>query len=197
MAINFLTSTNTTFEVVITADMSVTCTDDQRGQYLNTGDMGVLEDVGKEATVFTLRPLGPAEREQAEIRAGAYSRSELGRLLWVEAPNDPREKARWHHNLPVDEREAYADYEAYISRVYIEMIRESLVSIDGEPGTIEMIQQIRPDSMRVTTITELVLHIQRASLVGDSGKQLLPPPYGFLLVRGEAGTVHNVARIKS
>jgi len=70
----------------------------------------------------------------------------------------------------VDEREAYADYEAYISRVYIEMIRESLVSIDGEPGTIEMIQQIRPDGMRVTTITELVLHIQRASLVGDSGK---------------------------
>lgn len=170
MAINFLTSTNTTFDVVVTADMSVTCTDDQRGQYLNTGDMGVLEDVGKEATVFTLRPLGPAEREQAEIRAGAYSRSELGRLLWVEAPNDPREKARWHHKLPIDEREAYADYEAYISRVYLEMIRESLVSIDGQPGTIEMIQQIRPDGMRVTTITELVLHIQRASLVGDEGK---------------------------
>ena len=50
------------------------------------------------------------------------------------------------------------------------MIRESLVSIDGQPGTIEMIQQIRPDGMRVTTITELVLHIQRASLVGDEGK---------------------------
>jgi hypothetical protein len=170
MAINFLTSTESTFDVVVTADLSVTCNDEQRGQYLNTGDMSFLEDVGKSATVFTLKPLGPSEREQAEIRAGAYSRSELGRLLWVEAPNDIREKARWHHNLPIDEREAYADYEAYISRVYIEMIRESLVSIDGEPSTVDTIQKIRPDSIRVATITELVLHIQRASLVGDEGK---------------------------
>ena len=170
MALNFLTSTNTTFDVVVTADNSVTCNDDQRREYLNTGDMNALEDVGKEVTVFTLKPLGPSEREQAEIRAGAYSRSELGRLLWVEAPTDVRDKARWHHELPKDEREAYADYEAYISRVYIEMIRESLVSINGEPATVDMIQMIRPDSMRITTITELVLHIQRASLTGDQGK---------------------------
>ena len=75
MAINFLTSTESTFDVVVTADLSVTCNDEQRGQYLNTGDMSFLEDVGKSATVFTLKPLGPSEREQAEIRAGAYSRS--------------------------------------------------------------------------------------------------------------------------
>ena len=42
---------------------------------------------------FTLKALSPAEREQAEIRAGAMTRSELGRLLWSEAPDDPREKA--------------------------------------------------------------------------------------------------------
>jgi len=170
MAINFLTSTESTFDVVVTADSSVTCNDDQRRKYLNEGDMNHLEDVGSDATIFTLKPLGPSEREQAEIRAGAYSRSELGRLLWVEAPNDLKLKARWHHELPIDEREAYADYEAYISRVYIEMIRESLVSINGEPATVDMIQRIRPDSMRITTITELVLHIQRVSLTGDQGK---------------------------
>ena len=137
MAINFLTSTESTFDVIVTADNSVTCNDDQRRKYLNEG---------------------------------AYTRSELGRVLWVEAPTDLRDKARWHHELPIDEREAYADYEAYISRVYVEMIRESLVSINGEPATVDMIQRIRPDSMRITTITELVLHIQRVSLTGDQGK---------------------------
>jgi hypothetical protein len=117
-----------------------------------------------------LKPLGPADREAAEIRAGAFSRSELGRYLWIEAPTDAHKKARWHHGLSIEEREALASYEAYISRVSIEMIRESLVEIDGHEGTVEMIQDIRPDSFRISTITELVLHIQRASLVGDSGK---------------------------
>ena len=170
MAINFLTSTESTFDIVISADDSVTCDSEQYNKYMNTGDMSVLEEVKEEATIFTIKPLGPSEREQAEIRAGAYSRSELGRLLWIEAPTEKNEKARWHHALPIDEREAYADYESYISRVYIEMIRESLVSINGEPSNVDMIQRIRPDSMRIATITELVLHIQRSSLVGDSGK---------------------------
>ena len=169
MALHFLTSTNQTFEVVVTCDPSVDCTKEQRDEYLNTGDLSKL-DIGKDATRFTLKPLGPADREAAEIRAGAFSRSELGRYLWIEAPSEPKIKARWHHDLTIEEREALASYEAYISRVSIEMIRESLVEIDGDEGTVEMIQDIRPDSFRISTITELVLHIQRASLVGDSGK---------------------------
>jgi hypothetical protein len=31
------------------------------------------------ATMFTLKALSPQEREEAEVRAGAYTRSELGR----------------------------------------------------------------------------------------------------------------------
>tara|TARA_R100001463_G_scaffold69564_1_gene123046 strand:- start:226 stop:738 length:513 start_codon:yes stop_codon:yes gene_type:complete len=170
MALHFLTSTDQTFIVVVTSDPSVSCNDEQRAEYLNTGDLSKLDNVGEDATKFTLKPLGPAEREQAEIRAGAFSRSELGRYLWVEAPNDPLKKARWHHKLAVDEREALASYESYISRVYVEMIRESLLKINDEDASVDMIQTIRPDALRIGTITELVLHIQRASLVGDAGK---------------------------
>ena len=50
------------------------------------------------------------------------------------------------------------------------MIRASLVSIDGNEADLETIQSIRPETHRVQAITELVLHVQRISLVGDSGK---------------------------
>ena len=70
----------------------------------------------------SLKALSPAEREEAEVKAGAYTRSELGRLLWVEAPSETKERARWHHALTDDERQAMSDYQAYLSRVYIEMV---------------------------------------------------------------------------
>ena len=50
------------------------------------------------------------------------------------------------------------------------MIRASLQAVDGESATLDTIQSIRPESHRVQAITELVLHIQRISLLGDSGK---------------------------
>ena len=114
--------------------------------------------------------MSPSEREQAEVQAGAYSRSELGRMLWVEAPTNTNERARWHHALTNDEREAMASYEAYLSRVYLEMIRASLIKIDGEEASLEQVQNIRPDSFRVRAISELVAHIQRISLLGIEGK---------------------------
>ena len=116
------------------------------------------------------RDEAPAEREQAEIRAGAMTRSELGRLLWSEAPDDQREKARWHHQLSNDEREAMSEYQQYLNNVYNEMIRASLISINDVDATLEQLQMIRPESHRVQTISELVLHIQRISLLGDQGK---------------------------
>ena len=91
-------------------------------------------------------------------------------MLWVEAPSEKVERAKWHHALSVDEREAMADYQAYISRVYIEMVRASLTHIDGEPASIDQVQLIRPDDVRSSTISELVIHIQRISLLGDEGK---------------------------
>jgi hypothetical protein len=63
-----------------------------------------------------------------------------------------------------------ADYNAYINRVYIEMLRSSLKLIDGEPAIVEQLSLIRPDSHRTQTTSELVLHVQRISLLGDSGK---------------------------
>lgn len=169
MALHFSTSTNDHFTIVVTCDSAVNFTDESKAAYFNTGDLSLL-DVGEDATRFTLKPLGPQDRERAEIRAGAFTRSELGKLLWIEAPTDKVEHARWHHALTEDEREALASYEAYISKSYVEYVSEALVSINDEPATIDMINSIRPEHMRITTITEIVLHLQRVSLLGDVGK---------------------------
>lgn len=169
MALTFLTSEDQTIDIVITCDKALEASDEQKKTYLSSGK---LEDLGsvEGATKFTIKALSPSEREHAEVQAGAYSRSELGRLLWVEAPVDSSERARWHHALTDDEREAMAGYEAYLSRVYLEMIKASLLSIDGEEASLEQVQAIRPDSFRVRAISELVAHIQRISLLGIEGK---------------------------
>ena len=154
---------------MVTCDPAVECSPDQRSAYLETGDSTHLT-IKEGATAFTLKALSPPEREQAEIREGAMTRSELGRLLWSLSPDDVEEKARWHHELSDSEREAMSQYQQYLSRVYDEMIRASLVSIDNEPANLDQLQMIRPESHRVQTISELVLHIQRISLIGDQGK---------------------------
>jgi hypothetical protein len=169
MALTFLTSEDQTIDIVITCDKTLEASEDQKKNYLSSGN---LEDLGsvEGATKFTIKALSPSEREQAEVQAGAYSRSELGRLLWIEAPTNTNDRARWHHALTNDEREAMASYEAYLSRVYLEMIRASLIKIDGEEASLEQVQNIRPDSFRVRAISELVAHIQRISLLGIEGK---------------------------
>ena len=170
MALTFLTSADQIINVVVTCDSAIECTPEQRVQYLSSGNLDELEYVGDEVTTFTLKALSPSEREHAEQRAGAYTRSELGRLLWTEAPTDQNERARWHHELSDDEREAMSDYQAYLNRVYIEMLNSSLTHIDGEQATAEQVQLIRPDDIRATTISELVMHIQRISILGPEGK---------------------------
>jgi len=169
MALHFLTSSEMSIDVVVTCDSAVEATEEQKAAYL---DSGKLEDLGSHegATMFRLKALSPSEREECEVRAGAYTRSELGRLLWVQAPVDPTERASWHHALTEDEREAMASYQGYLNRVYVEMVRASLTHIDGEPSTVEQVQAIRPDDHRALAMGELVLHVQRISLLGDSGK---------------------------
>ena len=168
MAISFLTSTEVEVDVYLTMDESIELTEEQRSTYLSKG---IFEGKVKEgATVFKLKALSPSDREEAEVRAGSYTRSELGRILWIESPSDDKEKATWHHSLSDEEKQALGSYQAYLNRVYVEMIRSSLVSIDGNEASVDQIQMIRPESHRVQAITELVLHIQRLSLLGDSGK---------------------------
>ena len=168
MALNFSLSADIHHDVVVTCDPAVICDDEQRSKYLESGDISHLQAAG--ATVFTIHALSPSQRENAAITAGAYTRSELGRMLWAESPDEIKERARWHHNLNDDERSALAEYQAYISRCYVEMISEALISIDGQDATIDQIQKIKPESHRLQTITELVQHVQRLSLVSDSGK---------------------------
>jgi hypothetical protein len=169
MALSFLTSSEQTQEVVVTCDPEVTASAEQRSAYLESGDLSALGEVGQ-ATRFTLKALSPSEREDAEARAGALIRSELGRLLWTEAPIEERERAEWHHALTDDERRAMSDYQAYLNRVYQEMINSSLILIDGEEADAEQLQLIRPEAHRIQTVSELVLHIQRISLLGIEGK---------------------------
>ena len=170
MALSFLTNADHTVEVVGTCDPEVEADESQRSAYIQSGDLSELGSVSDQATRFTLKALSPSEREDAEVRAGALRRSELGRLLWSEAPIDSAERARWHHALTDDEREAMSGYNAYINRVYVEMLRASLKLIDGEEASVEQLELIRPDSHRTDTISQLVLHVQRSSLLGDQGK---------------------------
>jgi len=169
MALHFLTSSEQTIDVVSTCDPSVKIDESRYYEYLNTGDISLLE-LKDDATIFKLKPLTPEDRENAEIAAGALTRSELGRFLFVNSPDDEKEKAIYHHSLSDDERKAYSEYAAYIGRVTIEMIKKSLVEINGESASFDMIQSIRPDRDRLQTITELSIHVQRISLVGDLGK---------------------------
>jgi len=168
MPISFLSSSLSNVDVFLSFDPSVEINDEQRTKYLTSG---VFEGSAKQdATKFTLKALSPSEREEAEMQAGSFTRSELGRLLWIESPSEDKEKAQWHHALSEEEKRALSSYQAYLNRVYLEMIRASLVAIDGEDATLDNIQAIRPEVHRVQAITELVLHIQRISLVGDEGK---------------------------
>lgn len=171
MALSFMPSSTMTLDVVVTCDPAVIATTEQAHAYLERGDLSELG--GHEgATLFTLKALSPTEREEAEVRAGAYTRSELGRMLWVEAPDEPRAKALWHHNLSEDERAALASYQAYINRVFSEMVRAALVALDGRAVTKgeSPLDLIKPESHRVQVIAELVRHVQRMSLLGQSGK---------------------------
>ena len=105
------------------------------------------------------------------MKAGAYTRSELGRILWGEEPADYKQKAYWREGLNDVERKALSNYEKYINSVYEEMIKVGVLSIKGVEGDVyEMIEKIRPDHNRVRTISELVIHIQRISLLSNEGK---------------------------
>lgn len=169
MALHFLTSSDQTIDIYSTCDSSVNIDESKYFEYLKTGDVNLLE-LKDDATIFTLKPLTPEDRENAEIAAGALTRSELGRFLFINAPDDEKEKAIYHHALNEDERKAFSEYAGYIGRVTIEMIKKSLIKINGKPASFDMIQSIRPDQHRLQTITELSIHVQRISLVGDLGK---------------------------
>lgn len=170
MALHFSTTTDVLFDVVISCDSSLDMTQDEKNEYLKKGgDIKIKE--GQTPTYFVIKPMGPKERENAEVRAGAYTRSELGRILWVDEPNDVKEKAYWRENLTDLEKNALSSYEQYINRVYDEMIRESVKEIKGIKGdVVTLIQNIRPESDRVRTVSELIIHIQRLSLLGSEGK---------------------------
>lgn len=170
MAFIFATSTDQTVEVVSTVDPSVIGTEEAKVEYLSTRDESLFDST-EGATRFTLRALSPQAREDAEVEAGAYSRSELGRILWTEQPDDPKERARWQHDLPEDERRALGEYNRYLSRVYREMLRAGLVSIEGHDGDpLELVDSIRPDHHRQVLMGELVAHIQALSLLPPAGK---------------------------
>lgn len=171
MALHFLTSTSQTFDVYITCDPSVKASDENKRKYLKSRDASLLE-VDENATVVTLKALGPAEREAAEIRAGAFTRDELGKFLYYEyiSISDAYERAEYHHKLDESERIALAKYEQYTNNVALETIREGLVSLNGEPVNLDMIQAIRPNAVRIQTITEIFNHIITASNIGDVGK---------------------------
>jgi hypothetical protein len=173
MALSFMPSSSMTLDVVVTCRPAVNATPEQAERYLDTGDIKVL-DPHAGATIFTLKALSAIEREEAEVRAGAYTRSELGRHLWIKEPMTPEARAQWHHALALDEREALGEYKAYLNRVFVEMVKSALTAVDGVGVSAQSgshpLELIRPESHRVQVIAELVRHVQRMSLLSPSGK---------------------------
>lgn len=170
MALYFSTTTDIEYDIVITCDSALDMTDEEKSGYLKTGE-GLKVKEGMTPTYFKLKPLSPKDREIAETKAGAYTRSELGRILWTEEPNGYKEKAYWRENLNDVEKKALSSYEKYLSNVYEEMVKAGVKSIVGVNGDVwDIIDSIRPDVDRVRTISELVLHIQRLSLLSNEGK---------------------------
>ena len=170
MSFIFATSAEHTVEVVSTVDPAIEATEENKVEYLTTRDESLLGDTSG-ATRFKIRALSPQAREEAEIEAGVYSRSELGRMLYQEQPTEPAERARFHHNLPADEREALGEYQRYLNRCYRELLRAGLVEVIGHDGDpLELIDRIRPDHHRMVLTSELVTHIQGLSLLPPAGK---------------------------
>lgn len=171
MALRFSNTADIEIEVVITSDESVSCSEESAKLYLREGDKSGLT-IGEDATIFIIKPLSLEQREQAEIRAGAHTRSELGRLLHDQKPSDFEEYARWHHQLEEDEREALGKYTEYLNKCYHEIVRSGLVKIKGLDGdAFTLLSNISPDQVRVATLMELVCHIQRVSLLTDDEKK--------------------------
>lgn len=165
----FATDAAQEIEIVSTIDPAVQGSDDDKAAYLRTRDESLLQTEG--ATRFVVRALTPSQREAAEVAAGVYKRSELGRQLWLAQPDDPTERARWQHKLPEDEREALGSYEGYLARVYREMMRAGLVRVVGHDGDpLELVDRIRPDHHRQLLCSELVAHIQTLSTLPPEGK---------------------------
>ena len=171
MALRFSNTADIKLEVVITSDESVTCTPEQAQAYLTEGDKSGFI-IGDDATVFIIKPLTLEERERAEVRAGAHTRSELGRFLHDQKPSENEEFARWHHDLRDDEREALGKYQAYLNKCYYEIVRSGLVEIKGHEGdAYEALMTISPEAVKVASLMELVCHIQRLSLLSEDEKK--------------------------
>tara|TARA_Y100001973_G_scaffold105675_1_gene179824 strand:+ start:696 stop:1139 length:444 start_codon:yes stop_codon:yes gene_type:complete len=145
--------------------------DEQVDHYLKTGSLENIQ-IDDNATWFEIRPLSMKDREEAEIRAGAFTRSELGKHLSSEAPIDSKERAYWHHNLSDEERLALSQYDNYQTRSCYEYVNQCLISIDGEPASFEMIDKITPALHRTITITQILNHLNRLSVLSDPGKSL-------------------------
>jgi hypothetical protein len=92
-------------------------------------------------------------------------------MLFVEQPEDQKKRAYWQDSLSDQEKNALAQYQAYLNRVYAETAKKALIKVEGFDGTAwDAVQSIKPDHHRIQTIAEIVTHIQRISLLGDEGK---------------------------
>tara|TARA_Y100000310_G_C20666965_1_gene808094 strand:- start:72 stop:590 length:519 start_codon:yes stop_codon:yes gene_type:complete len=165
MMFKFANSSNYELDIVCVSDPALEDVDQKtKDKYLETTDLTLFAK-NKGMTIFRIRALSHSDREQAEIRAGAFQRTELGRILNWQQPSDELDKAKWFDKLPDDEKEAYHLYNQYLQRVCEEMVKQSLVSIDGVEAGLDQINLIRPDSLRSQVFSELILHIRRISLL--------------------------------
>ena len=76
--LKFSTTTTIEIKIAVSCDPALDMTPAEISAYLQ-GDFDSLKIKQDQApTYFFIKPLSPADREEIEIKAGAYTRSELG-----------------------------------------------------------------------------------------------------------------------
>ena len=171
MAFSFALSTTEEQKIYLSCDPAVSGSDDARSAYITCGDDSDLS-LTEDPTWWVIRALSPDERVQAERRAGAARRSELGRILFIEqlGIDGERPRAEWRDKLRMKEQDALSNYTDYLDRVYIETIRLA-AKIEGYDGdVVEILQRIRPEQTRVQAVTELTIRIQALSTLDPEKK---------------------------
>ena len=130
--LKFSTTTTIEIKIAVSCDPALDMTSAEITAYLQ-GDFDSLKIKQDQApTYFFIKPLSPSDREEIEIKAGAYTRSELGRMLFVEQPDDQKKRAYWQDSLSDQEKNAFAQYQAYLNRVYAETAKKALVKVVNE-----------------------------------------------------------------
>ena len=158
---SFAMSTDERVRIFLSCDPEVEGTDEQKLEYVRTGDPGDLK--AGEVSWFVIRPLSTTELLQVERDAGV--KPHMGSLLHDEfwQIEEAKDRARFLDNIKGRERKAFDDYTDYQQRIRREYIKRSAVMEGIDEDILSVIDRIRPIAAQGTVIQELYIRIRDLS----------------------------------